>query len=200
MTVKKRGLWIGLGVFACLLIVLLSLNHFYVDYLWFDEVGYTDIFLKELITKLQLGIPIFLVFSVVMFLFIRFIKGKSGLTIGTKTGKKSLNTLLNALLVLGVSFLMTIFTVNRIWYEFLEFTNQTPFNITDPIFNQDLSFYIYTLPFLESVYGIVRLLYIVFAIILLVLYGYLSMKNQFNFTDEQNLDELKRNSGLFLKI
>jgi uncharacterized membrane protein (UPF0182 family) len=199
MTVKKRGLWIGLGVFACLLMVLLSLNHFYVDYLWFNEVGYTDIFFKELITKLQLGIPIFVVYSLLIFLFIRFLKEKTGLRISSKTSKKSLNTLFNALLVLGVSFLMTIFTINRIWYEFLEFTNQTSFNIADPVFNQDLSFYIYTLPFLESVYGILRLLYIIFAIILLVLYGYLSIKNQVNFTDEQNIDDLKRNSGLFLK-
>lgn len=199
MTVKRRGLWISLGVIGCLLMLLLSLNHFYVDYLWFNEAGYTEVFLKELITKLQLGLPIFLVFSLIMFLFIRFLKEKTWFFSGSKKTKKSWVTLFNILLVLGISLLMTIFVINQIWYEFLEFTNQTSFNVTDPIFDQDLSFYIYTLPFLESLYGIVRFFYTVFALIMLVLYGYLSLKNQFDFSDDQKLDELKRNSGQFLK-
>ncbi|WKY48392.1 UPF0182 family protein [Eubacteriaceae bacterium ES3] len=199
MTIKKRGLWIGLGVAACLLMVLLSLNHFYVDYLWFDEAGYTEIFFKELITKLQLGIPIFIVLSVIMFFFIRFLKGKIGLTIGDNKTKKSWITFFYALLVLGVSLLMTVFVINRIWYEFLEFTNQTVFNVTDPIFNKDLGFYIYTVPFLESLYNIIRFFYTGLALIVLVAYGYLSLKNHFDLSNQQNLEDLKNNSGRFIK-
>jgi len=39
------------------------------------------------------------------------------------------------------------------WEIFLKFINQTTFNIIDPIFNKDISFYIFTLPFYEFLQG-----------------------------------------------
>ncbi|TAF31196.1 MAG: hypothetical protein EAZ69_19885 [Oscillatoriales cyanobacterium] len=52
------------------------------------------------------------------------------------------------------------------WTKLLQYFNPTNFNITDPIFNQDISFYVFILPILEllsfgltvvSVYGLVSL-------------------------------------------
>jgi hypothetical protein len=37
------------------------------------------------------------------------------------------------------------------WFDWLKFLNQTPFGISDPVFGKDLSFYFFTLPFLQGI-------------------------------------------------
>ena len=35
----------------------------------------------------------------------------------------------------------TYFTVTKLWFEFLQFVNSTDFDIKDPLYNLDVSFY-----------------------------------------------------------
>ncbi|MEG0309720.1 MAG: hypothetical protein RR604_02300 [Eubacterium sp.] len=54
----KKGKKTLIGIIVTIVVILgflLSLNHFYVDYLWFSEMGYIDIFFKEMV-------PLFLLY------------------------------------------------------------------------------------------------------------------------------------------
>lgn len=57
--------------------------------------------------------------------------------------------------LLGITFFGIFVGLGSIvqWEVFLKFINQTAFNIADPIFNKDISFYIFTLPFYKFVQG-----------------------------------------------
>ena len=69
--------------------------------------------------------------------------------------------------IISVVFgLVTAFyAVTNLWFEILQFINATDFDIKDPLFHLDISFYIFRLDFLkqlnEMFIGIVLLLIIV---------------------------------------
>ena len=202
MTLKKRNLWIVLGVVVALVIILLSLVQFYVDYMWFSEVGYTEVFLKELITKFQLGLPVFLIILGGTVIFSnQLIKRADPENVVRFKNRSKRYKWLYSLLVLGGSLLVSVLVVNQIWYEVLEFINQTSFGLTDPIFNQDISFYFFTKPFFQTIYLIIRSLYLVSALITIAFYAYQNIfKNKINvFDQDQNFDDLKANTGKYLK-
>ncbi|URN83686.1 UPF0182 family protein [Acetobacterium wieringae] len=141
MRKRNKTLLIGLGVLLVIFAVLLSLNQFYIDYLWFVEMGYTEIFFKELVTKTQIGIPIFIGLVLVLFFYLKLLNRISAKYLGSvQKATKKQNIV--AISVSGVvAFFLTILISDRLWYQILEFINQTQFNLTDPIFNQDLALY-----------------------------------------------------------
>ena len=47
-----------------------SLINFFTDWMWFDELGYVSVFLKKLTTQLKFGIPMFVVLSGLMYLYL----------------------------------------------------------------------------------------------------------------------------------
>ncbi|MCX5908141.1 MAG: UPF0182 family protein, partial [Deltaproteobacteria bacterium] len=60
------------------------------------------------------------------------------------------------LLILLGSIIFSIFAALRAsgqWDNYLSFFNATPFGISDPLFQRDISFYVFQLPFLEYLYG-----------------------------------------------
>ena len=74
MKKKKLGLK-GLIIVILLLIVLfLSLIGFITDFLWFRELGYVSVFLKKLITQLEIGIPTFIVITFLAYVYLKFLK------------------------------------------------------------------------------------------------------------------------------
>ena len=73
---KKKKLGIrGLIIVILLLIVLfLSLIGFITDFLWFKELGYVTVFLKKLLTQLEIGIPTFIVITLLAYIYLKFLK------------------------------------------------------------------------------------------------------------------------------
>ena len=197
----KKTLFIALGIAIGVVIILLSLNQFYIGYLWFSEMGYTNIFFKEIITKSQIGIPLFAVIVLMLFIYLRFLYHISRRYLGlprTNGGKKQ-NII--ALIISGVVALMlTIFITDNIWYQVLQFVNRTSFNVTDPLFNQDLSLYFFQLPLYQELFSI--FIGISFMIGILT-FGYtaytLTIEKNIQFNQEQNLDELKENAKSVFK-
>ena len=53
---------------------LYLINGFYIDYLWFKEVGYLNIFFKELKTKIYMFVPLFLILFIFFMVYIKFLK------------------------------------------------------------------------------------------------------------------------------
>ncbi|HHY90828.1 MAG TPA: COG1615 family transporter, partial [Clostridiales bacterium] len=64
-------------VVACILLFMLFFNTlitFVTDYQWFQEVGYEKVFLTKLFTQLKLGIPIFIILTIVIYFYFLSIK------------------------------------------------------------------------------------------------------------------------------
>ena len=129
-----------------------TLNEYYIDFLWFKELGYTDVFFKSLFTHLKLGLPLFAAMFVILSVYFKLLTlsgGKAYVVDGDKPSfvKRRLPYII-AFLISAVS---SAVCTSSLWYKFLEFKNSVDFGDTDPVFGLDISFYMFKLPFLKSV-------------------------------------------------
>ncbi len=71
------------------------------------------------------------------------------------------------------------------WFEILQYIHGGDFNISDPIFNNDISFYVFKLPLINTaVNSIISLLFLLIVVTVLF-YGYLAMKDSFKNMSQQ---------------
>lgn len=203
MTKSKKTIFILVGIIVVIGVVLLSLNQFYIDYLWFSEMGYTEIFFKELITKFQVGVPAFALLFVVVFLYLKFLGKISKKQLGSDKaeGNKKRQTLIVGVISGIVALLFAILIANNLWYPMLEFLNSTGFNLTDPIFKQDLSLYFFQLPLYQALFKVCIVFFIALAVVTFGYTAYVMFQEKgFQFTQEQNVDELKDNAKSAFKV
>jgi uncharacterized membrane protein (UPF0182 family) len=145
-SIKILLLILVLFIAACVL-----LNDFYVNILWFKEVGYLSVFLKELTTKLKFGIPLFLILFILFSVYFRFLNLSGGKTQEALKEKASLYAKkLPYLLGLIAAAITAGGVIQTLWYKWLEFSNSVDFGTVDPVFGKDLSFFIFKLPFLHG--------------------------------------------------
>ena len=143
------------------------------EWFWFDEVGYTGIFIRTLTTKATVGAVVFTIAFIGLFINFRLALqrvtkpymlfpggGDIQPVVLTPRQLQLLGTGLAAL----VALFLGIFASNQ-WLTWLQFQNAVPFEQPDPLFGRDVSFYVFTLPFLD----LARLL--VLAVIVLSLIG-----------------------------
>ncbi|MEA3344445.1 MAG: UPF0182 family protein, partial [Patescibacteria group bacterium] len=140
--------------------IFFNLINLITDWFWFKGVGFENVFTTILNAKIGLGlIAGFITFALVYInlkIAFRVTRNKPTL-IQRKENLAPINLekYINKLAIL-FSLIIGFFTglagsVN--WEVFLKYLNSTSFGILDPIFNRDISFYFFTLPFLEVVTG-----------------------------------------------
>ncbi len=139
------------AIVVVVLSLFLSLVNFIGDFLWFKEMGYLDVFFKQLVTQLKVGIPTFVVISALLYVYLtRLRKGYfKKIASGEETNMKRLKRI-TLILALVFGLIVTFITVSRLWFEILKFANASYFDITDPLFHIDISFYIFKLDFLTQ--------------------------------------------------
>lgn len=157
-------------IFILFILFILSakLVDLFTDYFWFGEVGYLGIFFTVLKTKIMLGAVAFAVFFAFMYINIR-------VALKNTHSLKSLLIYSGAILI--ISLLFGIFASLK-WDIVLRYLNQVPFNLHDPIFGHDISFYVFSLPFynflLNSLFAVIILSGIGAALIYLINGGILN--------------------------
>ncbi|WP_368292470.1 UPF0182 family protein [Dehalobacter sp. TBBPA1] len=161
----------GLKVLVLLIIiiaVLSALSGFYEDWLWFTDLGYATLFWTPFFSKVLIqainGTMLFLViFATLMsgrhafttFYNERFRKRirlveEVNLPPAVSPRRVTISLLvLSAVISIIVSFIVG-FTG---WLDFLSFVNASSFHYSDPLFNQDLGFFVFKLPFFETIYN-----------------------------------------------
>ena len=184
--------------FTILLIIVLFLGinffgstvKFVTDFLWFKEIGYTETFLTKLKAQVILFIPIFIVTWGLLYMFLRRLKKKydSEIEVVDLSRNKKINLWIK-LISAVVSLLFTLNVVSVMWFEILQFYNGESFNILDPVFNNDLSFYIFKLPLINTIIGYIINILFVLIVATVLFYGYLSAK-----------DSIKNVSGQFQEM
>ncbi|MEW6618613.1 MAG: UPF0182 family protein [bacterium] len=158
-----RKIVVGLIV---LLFILSSLGrqavNLYTDWLWFGGVGFQSVFVQILTTKVLIGlicgISFFLLTFINPFLAKLFSPKRRLLIIEPDLfeipHKEEFAPFINKFL-LSIILLMAIFVgygSSNKWEEYLQFMNPTSFNLCDPLFSKDISFYVFKLPFIKYVY------------------------------------------------
>lgn len=174
---KKRYFVIP-SIIILILIFIASFNsiiEFITDYQWFKELNLTDTYLKRLKTQFTIGISTFVLLSVFIYFYFRFIKkghyrisGIDASTINDKWLNRGF-----MIVSLFISFIISRVFIANLWFNILQFVNKTSFNIKDPIFNNDISFYVFVLPLLKSVVGL--LLFLIIMLLILTFMAYVML-------------------------
>jgi len=134
----------------------------YSDWLWFQEVKLTTVFLTILTTQLTLAVTFGLTFAVLLYVNLylasRFTTTDALLEVEDRFGLPSrlvIEPYFRSLLIPGVLGLgvLSAFRASAAWERYIRFTNASPFGIQDPIFQTDVGFYVFKLPFLSFLYG-----------------------------------------------
>lgn len=169
-------IWLIVAVLAALFIALLALSGFIADMLWFGELGYVSVFLTEIVTKLKLGIPAVLVGALLVYSMLSVIRGsylkKNSLSVSGPSSKKL--RVVTAVLSLIFGVILSATVIPRLWFEILQFSNAVSFGVSDPLFGNDISFYMFRLDFLEGMGSVLVFLLVSLIVIIAVYYALLS--------------------------
>lgn len=149
-------------VVIALLAVSLQVIMLITDWFWFQEVGYQTIFYVTLLTKLKMaaffGIVFFAIFCTNLLLAVHYSSRISVIkdddTVQVLPEGADNKTL--QMLIVFASLIFAFFAASSgtfQWENFLLFANASSFGISDPVFNKDIGFYIFQLPFLKHIYG-----------------------------------------------
>lgn len=180
---KKRFLGFTTLFIIILAIVFFdSIVNFVVNVKWYTEVGYLPIYFTKLLAILKLMVPIFLLIFIGIWLYYRSLRGsflKIANVVDINPNKKASERKLFVIANLVVSFFISFAIASSYWYRILQFSNATSFNLTDPIFNKDISFYVFKLPLIESLYGAIMSLLVFLIVITLVVYFLMNAKDRF---------------------
>lgn len=156
---KVIGAVLVVGLFI-LLTSVRGIAGFYTDYLWFDSLGFKDVFSGILGAKVVLG-AIFVAAAFVLVLVNLIIAGKLAPAsrpmgpeeevleryrelVGQRTG----------LLRVGASLVLGLFMgagMSASWHDWILFTNSQDFGVKDAQFKADVGLYVFKLPFITSV-------------------------------------------------
>ena len=152
------------AVVVALIIAFTALSGFFVDLLWFREVGFSQVFWTILWTKVALGVIFGAAFFVLLyanFLIVRAITPRyRALTPEQEVIERYRMAFephawwLLPLIALVIAFFVAL-GVTAQWQTFLEWRNSSgvSFGTLDPLFHRDAAFYVFTLPWLEFVQG-----------------------------------------------
>jgi uncharacterized membrane protein (UPF0182 family) len=154
---RATGLIVLLALGALLLFLLKPFATLYTDWLWFKALGFGNVFG----TRFSAQILSFFIFGAIFWVF-----GAANMLVALNSGtgrrlssigirQRLVTTPVTLLALLGVFLTGLIFAqvAASQWQTILTFLNQVPFNIKDPIWHRDVSFYTFTLPFYRFLWG-----------------------------------------------
>jgi uncharacterized membrane protein (UPF0182 family) len=175
---KARFIFIGLAVIA--LLVASRVISFYIDWLFFEEVAYQKVFTKTFSAQIFSGFA----FGIASFLFIlinvlpvsRIKLFPIQIAFSNQMGVTLNPDLLNRLSKPVSILIATVIGVfgglwgSSLWNQALVFFNATTTGMKDPILGKDVGFYLFQLPFYESLSAYAG--FMIFLALLLVILGY----------------------------
>ncbi|MFM7962845.1 MAG: UPF0182 family protein [Actinomycetota bacterium] len=137
-----------------------SVASFYIDVLWHQSLGRTDVFWGVLLTRLGLATAFTLVFAVVLAVnmwiadrlrpeFVPATPQERALA-GYRQLTSRRRWTLRTIVALLLGFMIGSPAAAQ-WQDWVLFRNTVPFGLKDPLFSQDVSFYLMRLPFIEFV-------------------------------------------------
>ncbi|MFL6127698.1 MAG: UPF0182 family protein [Mycobacteriales bacterium] len=161
---RRAKIIIGVVVLLVLVLsVLGSLVRLYVDWLWFREVDYRQVFSTGLRTRIFLfvlfGLLMAAVIATNLLVAYRFRPPFRPMSLEQQNLERYRSALeprrrLIVILVAGVLGLFTGITAQAQWQTWLLWRNGSRFNVQDPQFKLDIAYYTFTYPFQRFILGL----------------------------------------------
>ncbi len=171
---SHKGLSIAIMIIAVVVSLLVLLVGFITDWMWFKDLGYTSVFWKKLVTELEIGIPTFLIVTLLSRFYLRTLKNGYFKRIESHeiANERKINARSWVLsIIFGV--LMGLYASTGTWLTYLKSANSTEFGLKDPLFNLDIGFYIFNLDWYDRLNEIVLVGIIGLVIVTVLYYIYL---------------------------
>ncbi|WP_288527064.1 UPF0182 family protein, partial [uncultured Clostridium sp.] len=159
-----------------LVVVFFVSTNFIINVQWFKEVGYLNVFFTKLIAICKLFVPIFILYFCVIAIYLFTLRKSIRSLVGDTKFKSVKKYFLLSNLV--ISILGAGATATTQWYKILQFTNAVSFGEVDPIFNKDISFYVFKLPLVQSLFSTAISLIIILVLITVIIYLALGFKDK----------------------
>ena len=141
---------------------LVALSGVYVDWLWFNSVGFTSVWTTVLTTKIALFIVAGLVTSLIITTNVYLAYRRRPFDVSMAVEADNLERYratiepIRKLVLAGIALVLFYFGGSsgvQLWSSWLQFKNSTSFGIKDPQFGLDISFFAFRLPFLQTLIG-----------------------------------------------
>lgn len=187
-TGRTRLVLPALVVLAVLLVAFMLFAAMYTNLLWYRSVGFSSVYTTQLWAKTVLffgaGLFMVLVVGANVVVAYRLKPAYRPLSVEQQGLERYRSVIdprrrLIAGAALGLLGVLTGSSVAGQWPVWLAFLNRTSFGVEDPQFHKDVSFYVFTYPFLRLVLGVVFatvILSILAAVMVHYLYGGLRLQ------------------------
>jgi len=156
---RRKNVLLGVGgLLIIALAILIVFMHYYGDWLWFQNMGFAQVFTTVLWARVLAFAASFLIFAVFggvnIFIARRWgAPSRSRREVTPQSPIASLGILFNeryasyvwALIVLFMAGIMGL-SASDSWMTFLQFIHQSQFGVADPIFSKNVEFYVFRLP------------------------------------------------------
>jgi len=160
LTRRTRILLVVAGILVLLLLGGSRLISFYVDWLWFGEVGFTGVFTTVLFTHIVLFLIAGLLIGGLVALSLAIAYRSRPVFVPISGPEDPIaryrTVIIQRLRLFGVGIPVVVGIIAGVaaqgdWQTVQKFLNSTPFGITDPEFGIDIGFYAFQLPFYRYV-------------------------------------------------
>ncbi len=154
---QKMRLLTGSGLIV--LLIIWSVISLYPDWLWFDTLGFSPVFTKMLVSRYGFGVIVWVLLIALIMVNISiarrlnpeyssgaYLKNKGPEAVPFGLSEKAFNSL--TLIFVIILSLVVAYKSSKHWDILLRYLYQEPFGTLDPVFNLDMGYYIFTLPFL----------------------------------------------------
>ena len=162
MNQLRKPLNITIGLIVALGAIIASSSGFYIDWLWFKSVDFTEVWSTILVTKILLFVVVGVITSLFITANIYIAYKKRPLYVPLSIEADNLERYRAQLapirkwVFLGITAVLIYFggtSGSVFWSTWLQFRNSTPFGQTDPQFGLDISFFAFKLPMYQALIG-----------------------------------------------
>ncbi|MDJ0697968.1 UPF0182 family protein [Mastigocoleus sp. MO_188.B34] len=151
-------------IIIALMILLTSLGtvvRLITDAWWFDATGFSNVFWTRITWQVLIWLTTLLVYGLFLWLNYRLAMGftrRQSFELRSNTVWAPYTRAIPYLVGVGIILIALVAATTSLseWETVLKFLNQTKFGRSDPIFGQDISFYLFQLPFYQTLWGWVQ--------------------------------------------
>ncbi len=177
MPKRRLSFFVVIAVLAILLLTLPFTGSVLVDWWWFKEIGYEVVYTQELVTRSLLFLVVGAIAGAWVFLNLRVahrgvVPYPIVLTLGPAATALNVTTWLRRLTLPAALFIGVVLGlgVSPSWDVVLQAIHRTPFGVVDPVFGHDIGFYVFSLPALSALLGLLLTLVVISLVLLMPVY------------------------------
>lgn len=209
---RRSALMPTIIVVAVLVVAVLIFSGVYTDLLWFNQIGFSEVFWTERIAKLLIFLAGFLIMAVGVYFSIRAAYKARPVYAPDNAREDNLGRYqaqlepIRRVVMVGVPVVFGLFAGTAAmaqWEKVMLFLYRVPFGSTDPEFGLDISFYTNTLPFLGFLAGMlisVTVIAFIAGLLTHYLYGAIRLTERGIFTSRAAQIHIAILAGVFLLL